>query len=212
MRKILNIINPESELDYLISELSEDNYTPFTYVITEKPYKSSDIILASFREISDKRYLFKEYDFIPFIVYGQISLISRAFSLGASDFIKAPFVLDELNSRALKIFNYDRLNIKGETAFFDLSGIHFRENSIPLTEMEYKILHLLVSNKNRIVGRETFIYRLGLGEDKSRSLDVHINSLRKKLFFLMKDLSEDNFIIKTVRGKGYTINTQFTCG
>jgi len=211
MRKVLNIIDPDDELDYLLDQLQQDHYSPFSYIISSKPHLSADIILLSFRELYERSRKFLEFSYIPLIAYGDASLINRAFALGASDFIKSPYSSDELICRAVKLVVEDKLCVDGEEAFFDLSSIRFKEHVIPLTESEYKILHLLSSNKGRIVSRETFLYRLDLGKDIHRSLDVFINSLRKKLHLLLHENTEGQ-VIQTVRGKGYTINSQFTCG
>ncbi|MBN2657514.1 MAG: response regulator transcription factor [Spirochaetales bacterium] len=212
MGKIINIIRPDEDLELLLSEMTSIPDSPFTFHITDKPFVSAEILFLSFDNLSKYREHNPEFRYIPFIVYGKLTYLNRAFALGASDYIKPPYSLDELLCRSTRLCKDDRLSINGLEASFDLSGIRYKEQFIPFTESEYKILHILIMNIHRIVDREIFHYRLDLGEDIHRSLDVHMNSLRNKLEILVSDKETGRKIIKTVRGKGYMINSQFTCG
>ncbi|HFS67279.1 MAG TPA: winged helix family transcriptional regulator, partial [Flavobacteriia bacterium] len=72
-----------------------------------------------------------------------------------------------------------------------------KENQeISLPKKEFKLLHLLVSNRDKVVLRETIMNKVW-GSDVvvgNRTIDVHIRKLRKKI--------GDNFF-KTIKGVGY---------
>ena len=69
-----------------------------------------------------------------------------------------------------------------------------------LTYKEYELLKLLLQNRGIVLTRDTIMERVwGIHfEGESRTLDVHIKTLRQKL----KSAAS---MIKTVRNVGYTI-------
>ena len=75
---------------------------------------------------------------------------------------------------------------------------------VSLKPMEYDLFVLLLQNKNIALGREELLKRVW-GEDylgESRTVDVHIRYLRKKV---EKDDKNPKFI-ETIRGVGYRFN------
>ncbi len=78
------------------------------------------------------------------------------------------------------------------SAFVDL-------REIILTRKEHELLGLLVDNASEIVPREVLLERIwGYGKDiRTRTLDVHIRRLRKKLF------PYGDTYIETIFGVGY---------
>ena len=72
-------------------------------------------------------------------------------------------------------------------------------NRIVLTRKEYDLLALLVQNAGQIVPRDVLLLRIwGYGaEIRTRTLDVHVRRLRKKLGLLA-----DQYI-ETIFGVGY---------
>jgi DNA-binding response OmpR family regulator len=78
------------------------------------------------------------------------------------------------------------------SAFVDL-------REIILTRKEHELLGLLVDNAGEIVPREVLLERIwGYGKDiRTRTLDVHIRRLRKKLF------PYGDTYIETIFGVGY---------
>ena len=68
-----------------------------------------------------------------------------------------------------------------------------------LTYKEYELLNYLVENQNRVVEREELLNELWdyTVEVETRTLDIHIKTLRKKLG------EEGSSYIKTVRSVGY---------
>ncbi len=127
--------------------------------------------------------------------------------LGADDYIAKPFSMRILKSRikaVLRRQKKEKLNGSSLVKIHDLvidpscHEVLVQGNPIGLTLTEFRILHYLVLQRGRVVTRDQFLFEIQ-GEDHSiasRSVDVHIVMLRKKL-------EETGRYIETVRGIGY---------
>ena len=137
----------------------------------------------------------------------EIDLI-KAFDEGSDDYIKKPFSIMELTSRVKAVLrrtnknedehiviNYKDLILNDEKRKVSISG-----ENIDLTYKEYELLRYLLVNKGIVLSREKIMdYVWGtdfMGE--SRTLDMHIKTLRKKL-------GEYGDIIRTIRNVGYIV-------
>lgn len=121
---------------------------------------------------------------------GEIDHKATGFDLGAEDYIVKPFDLAEfrlrVESRLRKIKKEDpeklvcgniRLEIPTQKAFL----IKEKQN-LELTPLQFKLLFLLMKHEEQVLGREQLIDQIwGEGIQIGRSLDTHMNSLRKKL-------------------------------
>lgn len=79
-----------------------------------------------------------------------------------------------------------------------------RTKSYKLTLNEYRIIKVLVSEKNRVVSKDELISRIWDHHDSAtdNALGIHISRLRKKT------VSDDNIqFIETIWGVGYRLNT-----
>ena len=75
------------------------------------------------------------------------------------------------------------------------------DEEINLTKKEFDILSMLVAKPNEVVSRENIIKSIW-GEDfvgETRTVDMHVKSIRKKL-------KEDGKLIETIYGIGYMVN------
>lgn len=123
---------------------------------------------------------------------------------GAEDYIVKPFEMLELMVRIEKVLS--RFNkVNAVVKILDLE-INFEEHSvrknneeIPLKPMEFELLAVLVKNKNVAISREKLLNMVwGYNyEGETRTVDVHIGQLRKKLGLA------DN--IKTISKLGYRL-------
>ena len=88
-------------------------------------------------------------------------------------------------------------NIKMEE---DKHVVSVSEKPCELTFKEYELLKLLLTNAGIVVGRDTILEKVwGTDfEGESRTLDMHIKTLRKKL-------GDAGVYIKTVRNVGYIL-------
>ena len=123
---------------------------------------------------------------------------------GAEDYIVKPFEMLELMVRIEKVLaRFDKLD--SVVKVLDLE-INFEEHSVRknndeilLKPMEFELLAVLAKNKNVAISREkllTMVWGFGY-EGETRTVDVHIGQLRKKLGLA------DN--IKTISKLGYRL-------
>lgn len=130
----------------------------------------------------------------------------KSFDDGADDYIRKPFSVMELISRVKALL---RRTIREEAECLSLGEIrveHSRrivrvaDRTIELTFKEYELLRLLMSNVGVVMSRESIMFHVwGTDfEGGSRTVDMHIKTLRQKL-------GEAGGRIRTVRNVGYVI-------
>lgn len=210
MDKLINFINPSDKIINRINIHCLTSKFSYTYLISEKPHISADLILLSTNFLSCNRE-YKEFEYIPFIAYGNVNYIEQSFIFGAVDFLKDPWDFNELETRAIRFIKKDYLNFFWGKIYFSNEFIWTKEKSISFSVYEYIILSLLAGNLNKTVSRENMHYRLGIKNTESRVIDVYINSIRNKISILSEDKNSNIEIIRTIRGKGYTINSHYGC-
>lgn len=144
-------------------------------------------------------------DHIPVIIISANSLVTDkvdGLDMGADDYIAKPFDLLELMSRVNALFRrfkksssfeYGKLVLNSESHICKYDG-----KTISLTIKEFDILALLLKNKGKVVSRDEILSSIwGNEELETRTIDMHIKSLRKKI--------NDEGIIETIYGLGYKV-------
>lgn len=136
--------------------------------------------------------------------------IVMAMNMGADDYITKPFSFDvllaKINALIRRTYSYyDRsfaLEARGAQLKADGSLV-FETVTTELSKNEYRILKILMENKNTIVSREAIMRALWDSESfiDDNTLTVNINRLRKKLE--EAGLSE---FISTKKGEGYVVH------
>lgn len=142
---------------------------------------------------------------IPFLCYGDISDIERAFLIGAKDFIAFPFDIHELTARISRQLFLERTVLFQEYAI-SLQGntLHGPQGTILLNDEEARILKMFaLSEKHRIHRRVITEHFKPELQVKSRWIDMTIFRLRHKLA-LISDKNKP-LQIKTIYGFGYQI-------
>ena len=127
---------------------------------------------------------------------------------GADDYVAKPFGMLELLSRIRALLR--RTSRPAESAVYrcgeltvDLARhtVEAAGRSVALTQKEFEVLSLLLKNRGQVISRDRLIEEVWgysfTGE--SRTVDVHIRTLRQKL-------GDSGSYIETVRGYGYKIN------
>jgi two-component system alkaline phosphatase synthesis response regulator PhoP len=127
---------------------------------------------------------------------------------GADDYMTKPFGVMELVSRVRAVLRRSgrskadgslltRGAVSMDTARYSVS---VGEREVPLTVKEFELLKLLMENMGQVLSRDQLLERVwGYNFDgETRTVDVHVRSLRKKL-------DSGGEIIETVRGVGYRV-------
>lgn len=133
--------------------------------------------------------------------------------LGSDDYITKPFHLSELNARVKAVLRRRKFNGATSIVFNEIEllpdeGIaKVNGKNLLLTKKEFEMLLFFISNKNRLLTRESIAEHLwGDNIDLADNFDfiyTHINNLRKKI---VKNSGND--YIKTVYGIGYKFTDQ----
>ena len=225
MKPVIFYVEDEENINALIGETLENNNfeaygfldpIPFLKKIeTKKPdLVVLDLMLPHINgfEVLKKLKNTKEYEDIPVIILSAKSSemdIVQGLDMGASDYITKPFGLLEFISRINT--NLRKVNMHKDKALqirdikLDITRHLFfvKDESIEITSKEFDILYVLMESPSIVVTRGSLLKRIW-GYDylaETRTLDMHIKSLREKISRVTKDV-----YIETVRGVGYIIN------
>ena len=128
-----------------------------------------------------------------------------ALDKGADDYLTKPFGVMELIARVKAVLRRtmeeDKFLTLGDIFLDDEKHmVYVKDVPCSLTFKEYELLKLLLHNAGIVVTREIILERVwGIDfEGESRTLDMHIRTLRQKL-------GEAGSMIRTVRNVGYMI-------
>ena len=131
----------------------------------------------------------------------------KGLDVGADDYITKPFGIMELISRVKALLR--RSAYVEEKKFLTLGNVfmddekhavYVSDQVCELTYKEFELLKLLLQNSGIVLRREVIMDRVWGTEfeGESRTLDMHIKTLRQKL-------GDGGAIIKTIRNVGYEI-------
>lgn len=168
------------------------------------PLKSGDEVLRAIRERSD----------VPVIVLSAKSRVETKVDflrLGADDYVTKPFDLEEviarveahLRRRAAGSGLPERLLYKDVALYGQEKRVSVGAREVELTATEFRLLALLMENRNKVFTRANLYETLWggdyLGDDNA--VKTHVSNLRAKL----KAVNPDEEYIETVWGLGYRL-------
>jgi two-component system response regulator RegX3 len=140
--------------------------------------------------------------------------IVTGFKAGADDYVSKPFSLRELMvrveallRRAGKNLGDEEINHKGISFDGKTLIATYNDRSVELTRREMDIIVYLHRHRDKIVSKKdllTEVWNYGDPEIETRTVDIHILKLRKKITSLVGDLP----LIMTVRGEGYRLEPE----
>ena len=222
MRKILIVEDEISINDILTTSLKregDDVKSAFTAKEAERIFNgfNPDLVLLDLMLPDGKgeelcKVMYKKACVIMITAKSNILDKLNGMEIGADDYITKPFSVRELMARVKAVLRrYTKSDESSEKFVFGDIEADFENHSvicagekIELTLKEFELLEVLVKNRGKILTREMLLDKIWgyeyIGE--SRTVDVHIRYLRKKV---EKDDKNPKFI-ETIRGVGYRFN------
>ncbi|OYO59419.1 DNA-binding response regulator, partial [Lachnotalea glycerini] len=137
--------------------------------------------------------------------------IVMAINMGGDDFITKPFAMEVVVAKVQALLRraYDyrpetnQLEHKGAVLNLNDASLYYSDSKIDLTKNEFRILEILMENKNEVVSRDRIMKKLWDNDSfiDDNTLTVNLNRLRKKLE--ARGLLD---FIDTKKGLGYLIH------
>jgi DNA-binding response OmpR family regulator len=129
-------------------------------------------------------------------------------NMGADDYLTKPFHFAELSARINSIYRRKSLLGLNEISFNEIkintadNQAYVNDNCLTLTRKEYDLLLFLVTNRNRIITKESIVEHLWGDEviltDSFDFVYTHLKNLRKKI-----TMAGGKNYIKSIYGFGY---------
>ena len=137
----------------------------------------------------------------------------KALDYGADDYLAKPFHFKELIARINALTRRARINYNTPSEllecddlrlYIDEHRIERGNTEIKLTLQEFKLLKILMENKNKVLPRSQILDSVwGINYDSNTNVvDVYISYLRNKV-----DIAGHSKLIETIKGRGYMIRT-----
>ncbi len=222
MQKIFLIEDDVNINELLIYALKSNGYDVFGFEDSEKfweklerdvpdliildimlPKESGTSVLKKLRALDE----YKDTPIIMLTAKSEEMDKIKCFEYGADDYLVKPFSVLELVARIkarLKnvskkseaMFGFKEININ-----VDKREVFVDNHKVQLTFKEFELLTYLVNNKEMVLSRNQILENVwGYDfEGESRTVDMHIKTLRQKLFDCGK-------YIKTIRSVGYKLS------
>jgi DNA-binding response OmpR family regulator len=137
--------------------------------------------------------------------------IVTGFKAGADDYIPKPFSLREVMVRVEAVLRRSGKNLGDQEIhvkdiFFDGKNLkaELNDRCVELTRREMDIILYLCRHQDRIVSKKellTEVWHYADADIETRTVDIHMLKLRKKIALLI----EDTPLIVTIRGEGYRL-------
>ena len=138
---------------------------------------------------------------IPCLLVVEAGAEAPAYIGRLEDWVRAPISRQDVEARVGGLLN--RISSSSMPAVDTTGMLHFRSNSVVVSETQADLMEKLIDNYGEMVHRSELEERVGKSsENPSRnSLDLHIMRLRRRISTL-------GLTIRTVRGHGYVLESQ----
>lgn len=134
----------------------------------------------------------------------------RAFELGADDFVRKPFGIEELTLRVNAILKRSRSQLQDDSVIvagaivinIDQHHVFVDEETIDLSPTEFRLLQTFMENPGRVLSKN-FLLTEVWGVDNyadPNAVETYVSYLRKKL--------GNSLPLRTVRGVGYQLTKE----
>ena len=140
--------------------------------------------------------------------------IVTGFNAGADDYISKPFSLREVMVRVEAVLrrtgkNPGDVEIRFRDIFFDGKNLiaEYQNQTLELTRKEMDIIAYLHRHRDRIVSKKellTEVWQYADADIETRTVDIHMLKLRKKIALLIGDAP----FVNTIRGEGYRLEPE----
>ena len=163
----------------------------------------------------------REFSGVPVVMVSALSdteSIVRGLDAGADDYLAKPFVREELIARIMAVLRRSERTMHVEPPLslptltvgplkvnFSAQTATIGDVDLNLSGKELHLLYILAENAGKLLSR-AHIFQVVWGDDvvdESKTLDVHISRLRKKL----DQAGEYGRLLKTVRNRGYMLSS-----
>ena len=132
--------------------------------------------------------------------------------LGAQDYIRKPLQINELlarvevNLRKMNDESSRKIVVKDLEIDLERRKVKHRGETRELTQKEFQLLYALAKCPNKVFSRNELLTNVwGWAQyGQTRTVDIHIGYLRKKF----EENPRKPMIFQTIRGVGYTFNTE----
>jgi DNA-binding response OmpR family regulator len=166
-----------------------------------------DLTLPDLDGLDVCRSLRAQYPRLPVVILtarAEESDIVVGLDAGADDYVTKPFRLAELLARLrvrLRLVAPQHVTVQGVRVDIAAHRAWLNDEELDLTPIEYSLLALLISDAGHVVSRQRIMKEVWDTDyyGSTRTLDMHISSLRRKL----GDDSSRPRLITTVRGVGF---------
>jgi DNA-binding response OmpR family regulator len=199
---LIDFLSESWDVDYaydsreVYAKLNDKKYDLFIFDINV-PGKSGLKLLRELREFQDTT------PAIIITAYTDTKHLQEAFSLGAHDYIKKPFELEELNARIFntkRLFNIDtktQIKLAENLLFSPDEKKVFKQNEVfLLSAKDSAMLLYFYRNQKRVITNEELIQNIWDFDSipSDATIRSHIRTLRE---FISKER------LRTIRGEGY---------
>ena len=152
-------------------------------------------LLKSLREFNDAT------PAIFITAYQEFKYLKEGFELGANDFLRKPFELEELQVRIENIkrqFNIDDIIEIAKNVHFNVvtHQLFIKEEVIPIAAKESEVLRYLIINKSRVVSPNELLQNLWEYDEMPTN-----DTIRTYIKKLRQLLGKDHLL--NIRGEGY---------